>query len=737
MIGVQLGWLADALNWLFKKVLQPVFDWLSNLLSTVLSWVFNTILQPILEFVFETVLADLFHEILRIICLFFLSIFQLLLMIVDAITKLFEIFAGLSPVTMRYFDNDNKLQEVNGSLLYCIYKTPFVTRALVVLFILGVGLCFLFAVVAVIRSIGEFDGREGRPVAHVLRMTAKAMLRLIMVPLFGMFMIVLSSTILNSISKAFSGSDNNFSITRTIFVITTFDAVDVKKNYAKKNGKMVTGLNPRQYNSSTGSNAAFDDPYRSRFYDPGGTSKGDDLMYDVVEIEKTFDVVKINYLQGYLLCLAFIIMLIASVLIFICRIFDVILLLIVSPLFVAPMPFDDGEHYEKWQELFIGKLFGGYGMIIAMNTYLIVAAALFNGSFRLVADGQFAVIEDALIKLIFMIGGVYAVLNVGPLVTSILSQTAANAEMTQGAVMSGAMWDAAFNPGKLQTAVTGFAKSKIKGAISGKGTQGKVISGGGHGFSPDKAPRQGAGSVPGLSGRGGMSAAGRAYAMSTMMATPERTMRKQKFSDGSSMDDVLGISGLEIDQRTVDELKQNFTTAKPGEKPGQKPGEKPGDKTQSTAGGPSDAQIDKSLEGTIGPQGAGAADKGGAFSGQSSSQAARSSDLGVPPAPTTHAATITYKPDGTVSKTTTGATSSQQSTQQPSQQSSSQPTLSQDLGISSDDPFASDTPFAGFDDALFSPSKEKGGDMLDAFDPSLFDEPTIDGGKNDPDGGKF
>ena len=708
MIGVQLGWLADALNWLFQKVLNPVFDWLSNLLSTVFSWIFNNILQPVLKFVYETFLAEILHAILYQICLRLLGIFELLLMVVDCITKLFRIFAGLSPVTMTYnADVNGTIQPitVENSLLYCLYKTPFVRGAIIALVSIGFGLCFLFALIAVIRSIFDYDGKEGKSVSHVLRMTAQAFLKLIFAPLFGMFMIVLSGAILTSIDRAFSGSGNEFSITRTIFVITTFDAVKTDtKSTKKSNSKNVTttgteNLDPNDYNTSTGKLAAFDDPYRKPFYDPGGKLKGADLMYDPFEVDKVFDIVKINYLEGYLLCLAFIIMLIASMLIFLCRIFDVILLLITGPLFVAPMPFDDGEHYEKWQELFIGKLFGGYGMIVAMNTYLIVAAALFNNSFRLVEPGNaFSVLEDALIKLVFMIGGVFAVLNIGPLVTSILSQTAGNAEMQQGAVMSGAMWDAVFTPGKIQQQLRGMAKQKLLGGKVGE--KGKVMSKEGQKFAPSQAPRQGRGSMPGLSG------AGRAYAMSTMMSTPERTMRKkgEKFSDGTSMDAILGTKGLEIDQRTVSELRQNFvggTAGKPEDKPAGKPSEqsasqKPG--ADSVAGGLEGASlIGKDKE----------KDQASSFTGQSTTQAARGSDLGVPPAPTT---TTTR----TTTTTTTTAAGGTKTTTTTTQTQTAQPSMEQDLGIAPPPPSA------------------------DGMDTGLLDS-TIpkEGESGDHDGGKF
>ncbi|MCR5675647.1 MAG: hypothetical protein K6G16_08065 [Lachnospiraceae bacterium] len=601
MIGVQLGWLSDALNWVFKKILNPVFDWLSGLLSTAFSWIFNEVLQPVLNFVFETFLAEVLHSFLYSICAVLLGIFYLFLKIVDAIVKLFQIFAGISPVTMTMMVNNVKT-ETTGSILVVLFKTPFVRKSIFTMMAIGFALCFLFALIAVIRSIFDFDGREGHPVSRVIRMTAHAMLRLIFGPIFGLFMLVLSTAILTSLNNAFAEDGGEFSIARTIFVITTFDAVEVKKNSTNPEH---AGFPPKDYNTSTGSKASFTDHYRGQFYAKGDEKNGD-LMYDFPSVDKTFDIVKINYLQGYLLCLAFIVLLISSLLIFLCRIFDVLLLLIMEPLFVAPMPFDEGEHYEKWQELFIGKLFSGYGMVVAMNLYLIVAGSLFGGKISLVdPSGPFAALEDGLIKLIFMLGGAFAVLNLGPLVTSILSQTAANAEMQQSAVMSGFMYDYIMNPSQMHQAIRGAAWGKVKQGFSGKGTTGKTMGKGDHGFSPSKAPKHGAGSVPGLGG------AGRAYAMSTMLSTPQKTM---KFSNGKSVDEIVG-GKVAIDQATVKGLSESY-----GTKPAAAPSGKP-EIDQPTVKGLSQSYGSASTTGGD-----------GSFSSQSGTQAKKASDLGVTPA---------------------------------------------------------------------------------------------------------
>ena len=55
-IFVQLGWIQDIINWIFDKILNPIFKWVTDLLSDVFKWLFDNVLGPILEVVFTIVM---------------------------------------------------------------------------------------------------------------------------------------------------------------------------------------------------------------------------------------------------------------------------------------------------------------------------------------------------------------------------------------------------------------------------------------------------------------------------------------------------------------------------------------------------------------------------------------------------------------------------------------------------------------------------------------------------------
>ena len=50
---VQLGWIQDAINYVFDKVLNPIFSWITTLLSDGLKWLFDNVLGPLLQKAFE------------------------------------------------------------------------------------------------------------------------------------------------------------------------------------------------------------------------------------------------------------------------------------------------------------------------------------------------------------------------------------------------------------------------------------------------------------------------------------------------------------------------------------------------------------------------------------------------------------------------------------------------------------------------------------------------------------
>ncbi|MCR5674363.1 MAG: hypothetical protein K6G16_01510 [Lachnospiraceae bacterium] len=546
-LPVQLGWMQTAINYVFDKVLNPLFSWASELLSDAFKWLFNTILGPLLESAFSLIMQTVGKYVMRIIGRQLYHIEEGFLLILDMLQKIFDVLAGISPVS----DTETK---ASGSLLSVLVRTPFVTKTMLIVISISIVLCVLFAIVATIRSIGEMGGPQSRPVGQVLRRTAQAMLRMIAAPLMGLFLVVLGDAILLAITNAMT-LDENVTIARSLFVISTLDAVDdefgavdkygvkheggqrlelsFKNQYVSASTQIGDWNNPiLAYNYSTrptylashpgeGSDYGLRDLYREPFY----TGKKD--YSSSVDVDATFNVGRLDYLIGIGGALLFIFILGTAMFNFVSRLFDVIILLIVEPFFIAPMPLDDGEHFKKWEELFIGKLFSGYGMVVAMYVYLLVCTIVFDGRLAFTArDGMGDIMMDMLMRMLILIGGAATVMTAGPLVTSILSSVAAEQEGASnaaGMAFTGAVMDYGSKPAR---ALMGYGMDKLTDGIADKIKS--SIANAGQKFDNQKKDSDTGGLFPGAGGG------------SNSTNVPNAPINPEGTKPGSSMSSTIG-----------------------------------------------------------------------------------------------------------------------------------------------------------------------------------------------------
>ncbi len=421
MITVHLSWFEDICNRVNEALQGGIFQWISNWFSYGMDWLsnkWNEVIYSALQKFAQTLL----NGILEFIFARFYAVLTTILMILDCIEDCFDIVSGISPV---YRVTDGQYKPM--TLLTALYSEPAVQKMIAAMIGIGMVLCMLCAILATIKSMMEMDGRQTKPVGHVMRTTAKAMLYFILVPLIAGFMLTLSGAILNTIDNSFAQGKGKTTVARSIFAIASLDAVDTEKH--------PDGL---AYNSSYEGEKAADfgvmDKFRKEFF----LVDEESLLpayANPIRVKETFTFRGIDYIVGFGMGIYFNIVLGMVLFIFICRIFEVIVLLITEPFFIAMMPLDDGEHFKSWSSLFIGKLFGGYGMVVAMRLYLWIAAMLFSNTISFVRpESTGATVQNYLIKLLFLAGGAMGIRSVGPLVTSILSQSAARAEQEEAAM---------------------------------------------------------------------------------------------------------------------------------------------------------------------------------------------------------------------------------------------------------------------------------------------------------------
>ncbi len=444
MTSVQLGWISSAINYVFNKVLSPIFSFFSDLLSDVFEWVFNNILGPLLESAFSLIMQTVGKYVMRVVGRLLYNIESLILQVLDAFQYMFNVLAGTAPVS-------DSRSGLHGSLLSVIARSGYVTKAMIAVISISIVLTFFFAVIATIKSIGDMGGPQSHSVGHVLRQLSYALLRMLTAPVLGLFIILLGDAVLLSVTKAMT-LGNNVTIARSLFVISTLDAVDDEFGAVDMNGKEYKGglritFSWGEHKSSFGDmdneilgynystrpdyiarhpDMATDYGLMDKFRQPFYTGAKD--YRSSVDVDATFNVGRIDYFVGILGSLLFIFVLGSTLFTFTSRLFDVVLLLIIEPFFISTMPIDDGEHFKKWEDLFIGKIFSGYGMVVAMYLYLLICGMVFDGRIAFAKGTYTDILMDMIMRIILLLGGAATMMTAGPIVTSIISSAAAGEE---------------------------------------------------------------------------------------------------------------------------------------------------------------------------------------------------------------------------------------------------------------------------------------------------------------------
>ena len=107
------------------------------------------------------------------------------------------------------------------------------------------------------------------------------------------------------------------------------------------------------------------------------------------------------------------------------RLFYIVFLYVISPITASTRPLDDGTRYKKWMEIMLGKLFSCYGVIIALNIFILVAPIVAGLEFF---DNAFA---NGVAKLVIYISGAIAASGANQLVSQLIGSDAGTQERDQ------------------------------------------------------------------------------------------------------------------------------------------------------------------------------------------------------------------------------------------------------------------------------------------------------------------
>ena len=335
-----------------------------ELLKDMFNTIFEDVLSPVLESVFNTLvnlLGDLFWRLFSDILL---DGFIILLKLVNFVESMFNLFSGLASVTVQTESGTAKT-----SLLSYMFQLNGISKAFAVISVIAALLAFLFSMYSTGKSMGDlpFDDNAA-PITTVLKNGMKSAVTFLIIPFLSIFLLQLSSATLNQ-------------------VIITFQS----QTYANAAMDDVLFLTAAQ--EAAGSDQIIEE------YSSGHKYQNRD------DVKEDFNIDEIDYLLGYISCLLVLLILMASCLSFIRRLFELLLLYLISPFFAATIALDGGSRFRRWRDLFIAKFFSGFGSIFAMKLYLLVSPVLMGDA--IVFSGNST--TDQCIKIFLVIGGAWAV----------------------------------------------------------------------------------------------------------------------------------------------------------------------------------------------------------------------------------------------------------------------------------------------------------------------------------------
>lgn len=304
--------------------------------------------------------------------------------LIDFIKKVFFKLCGLDTVLIDGENNDLVSSLVLSDTIYRVFLT---------IFLIGVILLALFLIIALIRLNYQSNERKGR--GTVFAKAGQSILIMLLIP----FLILAGMTLVNVIMSSINSAMQQF--------ITEGDTLI--------GGQMLV---------TTGNNA---------YIGPVGQRDAIEKMFLTGELDYTklstvkqyYDLAEMNFVVGILGGLVMLVLFALSSITFIQRIFDIVLLYIVSPVSVSTIPLDDGNRFRVWKDMMISKILGAYGIILVMNLFFLIMPQVNKMQFF---DNNF---ENSLVHILFLIGGAFAITKANLVISQLCGAQAGGREFAQ------------------------------------------------------------------------------------------------------------------------------------------------------------------------------------------------------------------------------------------------------------------------------------------------------------------
>ncbi|NLZ45240.1 MAG: hypothetical protein GX896_00950 [Clostridiales bacterium] len=307
--------------------------------------------------------------------------------IIDFIKDVFYILAGIEPINVNGKETD---------ILSNFLLSDMVKKSFFYILLIAVVLLVVFVIIAIIRS--EYaNGENKKSKTIILGKAFQSFIIFLTIPFLLVAGITLSNTVVKSVNQSMNPyileTGQEATIGGQLLVTSGYYAyAGEESERAEIEIKFITG--ELDYNNKT-------------------------------VVSQYYKLRDLDFFVGILGGLVILVMFVMSSITFIQRIFDIILLYIISPISVSTIPVDDGNRFRIWKEMLIAKVLGAYGVILSMNLFFIVIPQVqqivfFSNAFK-----------DGIIKILFLIGGAFAVTKSNLVIAQLTGNQAGGNETQQ------------------------------------------------------------------------------------------------------------------------------------------------------------------------------------------------------------------------------------------------------------------------------------------------------------------
>lgn len=419
-------------------------DALSKVFQTIFTEVLSPILSQILEFYvnyFTNIIWNMFSG-------FLILLFSMLCSLIDFFENIFNVFAGIAPVSVAG-------QSSPMYLIDALFQKEDISKAFMYITFMSVIICFIFTIYKTVKSISDMALEDRNPVSKVLREGLKATITFMLIPFLCIFMLRLSAVITSNINNAFAIAQDgqSGSVGTVLFLSVSMDA-DVETTNPKD---LISGEITYK---TTNRNPSLSDKIRIKYMN------GKRDYRDIEQVKKDFHVQNFNFVAGFACGIVMLLVLAGSVLLFVRKLFELLLLYIVSPFFVSTIPLDDGATFAKWRELFVAKFFSGFGSIFVMKLYLMLVPVI-AGSNLVFYDKSLPYGSEinTVLQLFMIVGGAWAVYKGQSLILEIFSYQAGLTEKQASSLITGMIVGTASAATSVAAAAaTGGTSAALQGA---------------------------------------------------------------------------------------------------------------------------------------------------------------------------------------------------------------------------------------------------------------------------------